>query len=135
MIGNIRKNPNKRDFTGAIKTLNEFFGTEEWKSRIMPSENLEKAIHDYYLERLRSIKQKALIETISIELMRENLHYYLIYVTRETKRKSPYLSTVRWLKKFVEKVDKRELVDRAIKSVLGIEKTRSITEYLKPKKS
>lgn len=102
--------------------IDQFFGTNEWTYLIdLPSGELEKGIMDFYLKRLKEIKSKALIEVINIELFR-SVHYYLIYLTRETKGKSPYLATVRWLKNFVENADKRD-VDRAIRIALGIERT------------
>jgi len=40
----------------------------------------------------------------------------------------PYLNTVRWLKDFVERVDKKVVVDNAIREVLGV-KTPKITDF------
>ncbi len=110
------------------RIIDLFFGTKEWAFLIdLPSGELEKGIMDFYLERLKELKSRALIEVISIELFRA-IHYYLIYLTRETKRKSPYLATVRWLKDFVENAEKR-YVDRAIRVALGMEKM--IDDYLR----
>ncbi|MEB3825603.1 MAG: three-Cys-motif partner protein TcmP [Desulfurococcales archaeon] len=118
VMGNIRSG--KKKYHKASQELNLFFGTEEWRDFLNVKKGLEQRILDLYIGRLRKLKSKALIERIEIELMREDIHYYLIYVTRETRGGSPYLDTVRWLESFAERVDKKTTVDNAIKDVLGI---------------
>ena len=127
-IGNIRSNPSK--FSNAYAELDKFFGTEEWRDLLKIKKGLAKSILDFYINRLRKIKRRSLIERIDIELMRDDIHYYLVYITRETSKGSPYLNTVKWLKDFVERVDKKTVVDNAIREVLGIG-TSKITEFVK----
>jgi len=128
IMGNVRSNPKR--YQNAFKELDLFFGTEEWRDFLGTKSRLEKQILTLYINRLENLKYKALIEQIEIELMRRDIHYYLIYVTRETSKGSPYLNTVRWLKNFVERVDKKEVVDNAIRDVLGIGVSK-ITDYIK----
>jgi len=121
-IGKVQSNPQK--YNNLANELDKFFGTDSWRSIKKP---IEKSIFELYLERLKKIKSRALIETIEVELMREDIHYYLIYITRKTQRGSPYLNTVRWLKDFVERVDQKNIVDNAIRKVLGL--NRPLTKY------
>ena len=85
-IGNIRSNPDR--FIKARADLDKFFGTDEWRELLNVRDGLEKQILDFYISRLSKLKRKSLIERIEIELMHEGIHYYLIYVTRETGRGS-----------------------------------------------
>jgi len=126
IMGNIRSDQKK--YQKAAFELDLFFGTEEWREFLRMATNLEKSIQDLYINNLAKLKRRALIERIEIELMREDIHYYLIYVTRETSKGSPYLNTVRWLKNFVERIDKKNVVDNAIREVLGI-KMPKITDW------
>jgi len=125
-IGKIRKGQTRENTT---EKLELFFGTEKWKKLLsLSSGEIEEGVKQFYINRLKKLKSKALIEIINIELMRRNIHYYLIYITRKTKGGAPYLETVRWLKQFVEKVDKKEVVGNAINKVLGI---RLLPDYIK----
>jgi len=126
VMGNIRSDPKK--YHKASQELDLFFGIEEWRYFLNIKKGLEKKLLDLYISRLQKLKSRALIERIEIELMREDIHYYLIYVTRETSRGSPYLNTVRWLKSFVERVDKKTIVDNAIREVLGV-KTPKVIDW------
>lgn len=127
LMGRIRSDPEK--YYKASQELDLFFGVAEWKDFLSVKTELETKILDLYISRLQKLKSKALVERIDIELMRD-IHYYLIYVTRETKSGSPYLDTVRWLKNFVERVDKKSIVDNAIREILGV-KGAKITDFMK----
>ncbi len=127
IIGKIRSEPDKSE--KMAKDLDGFFGTDEWREFIELKGGIEQRVIDLYTRRLEKLKKRALIEKIDIELMREDVHYYLIYITRETKQGSPYLNTVKWLKEFVERVDKRKVIDNAIRTVLGIRLDAKITDF------
>jgi len=117
IIGRIRKGLDKT----ASDKLDLFFGTSEWRELMrLELGKLEEGILKFYIERLEKLKSRALVRIVSIELMRSDIHYYLIYITRETRRGSPYLRTVEWLKNFVERVDKQKVVDSAIRKALGM---------------
>ncbi len=127
IMGGIRSDP--KCHKDAARKLDLFFGTKEWRSILNAKKRLEESTLELYMNKLEKLKSRALIECIKIELMRKGIYYYLIYVTRETKSGSPYLDTVRWLKNFVESVDKKETVDSVIRDVLGVGATK-ITDFM-----
>lgn len=122
-IGRI-KDSRKRG--GLAEKLDKFFGTKDWRN--FPTGEIESNVVNLYEKQLKELKQKPIVEKVDINLMREDIHYYLLYVIRKTSRGSPYVETVKLIRKFVKAIDKKDMVDQAIGEALGIKS--SLTSFM-----
>jgi three-Cys-motif partner protein len=114
-IGRWIKSEKKGNLAGE---LDRFFGTEDWRN--FEAGRIEDSVINLYEAQLKKLKQKAIVKKLDINLMREGIHYYLFYVTRETSRGSPYTKSVELIEEFVRLIDKEDIVDQAIREALGI---------------
>lgn len=124
-IGRIKNS--EKSLRNLEEKLDKFFGTGDWRS--FPSKGIESNVVNLYERQLKELKQKPLVEKIDIKLMRENIHYYLLYVTRETSQGSPYIEAVKLIREFIKTVDRKEMVDQAIRKALGMES--SLGDFIK----
>ncbi len=117
--GVVRKHglKNKRS-SKILDRLNDFFCNGAWLQICREQDHgLPSALLKLYMDCFAREKSKAIVEEIPIELSNK-AKYWLIYATRVTSRGSPYMESVRWLKKLVEG-NPPKLVKSAVLRALG----------------
>ena len=110
--GNVHSSSTKESTKESIsKTMDEFFGTDEWKNCPSPPEGSAECLFDVYFNRVKEFREKSIpIKVRGIG----GFHYHMIVGVRKTKGTQRWISAVERVKNKVENITEENEIKRLI---------------------